>query len=73
MEETRLVIVRDFDVVGIAAPPGETDAILLIDTDAVLATAIARQPLEPIAGGHGKLPEIAHPIELGELPSGRRP
>jgi hypothetical protein len=37
------VVVRDFDFVGITFLPGETDAVLIVDADAVLACAIALQ------------------------------
>jgi hypothetical protein len=35
------MIVRDLHVVGVAIPPDETDAPLVVDADAVLAFAVA--------------------------------
>jgi hypothetical protein len=39
-------VLRDFNVFGIAFPPGEADAVLVIDPDAVLALAVAAKGLE---------------------------
>ena len=44
------MVVYDFHIVGVAVPPNEADAILIIDTDAVLALALAMQSLQPVSG-----------------------
>jgi hypothetical protein len=42
------VVVDDFNVVGVAVNPAETDAPLIVDADAVLAFALALQGFQPI-------------------------
>jgi hypothetical protein len=37
----RLVVVRDFDIVGISILPPETDPILVVDPNTVLTRAVA--------------------------------
>lgn len=44
------MVVDDFHIVGVAIPPNETDAILIIDSDAMLALALAVQSLQPVSG-----------------------
>jgi hypothetical protein len=39
------VIVGDFDLVGIVPAPCETDSMLIVDPDAVLALAVAAKLL----------------------------
>jgi hypothetical protein len=39
------VVVRDFDVVGIAATPMKADSILFVDPNAMLSRSIAPQAL----------------------------
>ena len=63
----RLVVVRDFDFVGIARLPAETHAILLIDPNTVLALARTGKRFEAVARWHCKLAEIAYAVELGQL------
>jgi hypothetical protein len=45
----RLVVVRDFDFVGIAPLPAKTDSVLFIDADAVLTAPISLETLQSIA------------------------
>jgi hypothetical protein len=54
------VIIRDFDVVGISSLPSETDAILLVDSNAVLTPAVPRESLEPVTRWNRQLPQIAN-------------
>ncbi len=49
------MVVDDFHVVGIAIPPHEADAILIIDSDAVLALALAVQSLQLVSGRHTQI------------------
>jgi hypothetical protein len=49
------MVVDDFHVVGVAIPPHEADAILIIDSDAVLALALAVQSLQPVSGRHTQI------------------
>ena len=52
MAGARCVVVRDFDLVRIPFLPLETDAILLINANAVLSLAVTVQSLQPIPGGN---------------------
>lgn len=36
-----VVVFRDFDIFGISVPPSETDAVLIVDPDAVLSLPAA--------------------------------
>jgi len=44
-----LVVIGDFDLVGVAIFPVKTDSQLIVDSDAVLASAIVMQPFQTIA------------------------
>jgi hypothetical protein len=46
----RLVVIGDFDVVGIAIFPAEADAPLLVDSDTELAEPVAFESFQPIGG-----------------------
>src|SRR5690606_18346242 len=59
-----LVVVRDFDLVGIAFLPPETDPVLFVDADAVLSGAVTPQPLQVIARGNAQLRQLPHAIDL---------
>jgi len=48
----RLVIIHDLNVMGITCRPTETDAPLVIDSDAELSLAITVQALQPIPWWH---------------------
>jgi hypothetical protein len=45
------MVVDDFHIVGVAIPPHEADTRLIIDSDAVLALALALQSFQPVSGG----------------------
>jgi len=47
------MVVRDFDLVRIAILPLKTDAILLIDPNAVLSLTVPVQSLQPVTRWHG--------------------
>jgi hypothetical protein len=44
------MIIDDFDVLGRAFSPNETDSPLIVDSDTVLAFPVARQSLHPVPG-----------------------
>ena len=67
------MVVGDFDFVGIARLPAETDTILLIDADTVLSTARTDEALQPVPRGDRELAEIADAVELRHLPTEHRP
>jgi hypothetical protein len=49
------MVVDDFHVVGVAISPLEADAILIIDSDAVLTFALAVQSLQPVSGRYTQI------------------
>src|SRR5690606_16164392 len=63
----RLVVVGDFDVVGIAGLPPEADPVLIIDANAVLSQPVFAEPLQSVAGRHLKLGQVADPVQLVQL------
>ena len=69
----RLVVIRDFDFVGIALLPAETDSILFIDADTVLTAPISLKSLQSVVRWHGKLSKVSDSIELRQLAADNRP
>ena len=65
--ERRLVVVRDFDFVGIAGLPSETKAILLIDANTVLTPPGTGQALQSVPRRNRQLAKIGDSIELRQL------
>jgi len=66
------VVVHDLNVVGIMAPPGEADAPLVIDANAVLAPAVALERVQLIARRGLQIFKQASPVKIQHLPP-RRP
>ena len=62
-----LVIIGDFDFVGVLAVPAEADAILVIDSDAVLAPPVAFERLQVISRRKAQFAERGRGFELREL------
>jgi len=58
------VVVDDLDFEGIVSFPYETDSVLIVDSNAVLAFAISAKPFQTVARWHGKLPHIPNAIQL---------
>jgi hypothetical protein len=67
------VIVRDFDFVGISSLPTETDPVLIVYPYAVFTGPGSTQGLQAITGRNRKVSPIPHPVDLVQLPPGRRP
>jgi hypothetical protein len=67
------VIVRDFNFVGIASLPSETNPILIVDPDTVLPAPVSTQPFEAISPWDSKFADISDSIDLIELPPGNLP
>jgi hypothetical protein len=64
------VVIHDLYIMGVAAPPSETDPPLVVDPDAVLPLPISPQPLESVPG---RDPQVVQPlggIKHPELPQG---
>jgi hypothetical protein len=67
------MVVHDFHFVRFAVDPPETNAILLVDTNAVLPPSFALEGFQLIAGGDPQLVQNSHGIELIEFASGHAP
>jgi len=61
------MLVRHFDVVGVVLLPTEADAPLVIDANAMLASAIARQSFQPIGRRNPQIVQALSDIELYQL------
>jgi hypothetical protein len=68
-----LVVVRDFDFVGIAILPLETNPILLVDANAVLPAPATNEALQAVARRDRPLAKLPNAVELGQLASMHRP
>jgi hypothetical protein len=62
-----LVIVDDFNVLRPGSRPSEDDSPLLVDADAVAASTIAFELLEPIAWWDSEISDDISSIENQEL------
>ena len=58
-----LMIISDFNVLGIGSGPDETDAPLVVDADAMLAGAAALQWFEPVAGRESQEGEFHRSVD----------
>jgi hypothetical protein len=67
------VVIDDLDFVGISILPSETESVLVIDSNAVLPESRPTQRLQPISRWDRQLPQVAHPVQLGQLASGNGP
>jgi hypothetical protein len=61
------VVVRDFDIVGITVLPAKADAVLLIDSDTMLAGPIPLEAFEAVTWRYSQLAQVSNPIHLVEL------
>jgi hypothetical protein len=59
-------VFRDFDIFGIAIPPREADAVLIVDSDTVLALAVAAQRFQPVARRNQEIGESLRTVEGNE-------
>jgi hypothetical protein len=66
------VIVHDLDVFRSGCGPPKADAVLVVDTDAVLPLAIAPKRLKPVSRRHAEVLESASDLQLPKLASGDR-
>lgn len=57
------MIIRDLDCVRITLTPLEANAILIVDTNAVLAFAIALQPFQTIPRRRSEISEVCRSME----------
>jgi hypothetical protein len=73
MLDGRLVVVRDFDFVGINPLPAETDPVLIIDADAVLTASIPFKALQSVSRWNRELAQLPDPIKLRQFATDDRP
>jgi hypothetical protein len=64
------VVINDFNIFRIIPRPDETDAVLVIDPDAVLSFAVSFERFEMVAG-YAEIAEIVSGVEHEQLPAGR--
>ena len=62
------MIVCNLDIVGASSHPCETDAPLVVDSDAVLPRSITFQFLQTIAGRGQQVLQVGGTVEHRELP-----
>lgn len=65
------MIVDDFDIESVALAPSEANPPLVIDADAVLTSAVARELLKSIPWGNSQIRNCTRGIEDREFPVGR--
>jgi len=62
------VVVDHFNVMGVAVSPHETDSILIVDPDAMLALPISTKGLEVVARKGTEVAESLGCVQLKQLP-----
>ena len=61
------MVIRDFDFVGMAPLPAETDSVLIIDTNTMLTAPTSLQTLQSIARRHRKFTKVSDPVYLRQF------
>ena len=64
------MIIHNFNVVRVFAEPAEAKAPLVVNANAVSASAIAFQGFQAVAGRQGQVTQFARALKLRELPQG---
>jgi hypothetical protein len=64
------MVVADLNVVRVAVTPPETDAPLIVDSDAVLPSTVASEPLETVSRWYTKVFQRLRGIQNQQLPVG---
>lgn len=65
-----LVIVYDFNPRGAAILPHKANSPLIINSDAVLAAAIAFQCFQPVSGRHSQIVQCSRSVKIFEFAPG---
>jgi len=65
---TGLVVIDNFDLVGIAIAPSKTDSVLIVDPQAPLARPVAPELLQHIPGRLVELLNRRDRVNLSQLP-----
>ena len=68
-----LVIIDDLDIRRAGTRPLEADAVLIVDSNAVLSPTISTQRLQPIAWRNPQLIQSRNRIQLVQLPPSDTP
>ena len=68
-----LVVVGDFDLVGISRLPAKTDTELIVDADTVLTLPVTPQPFQPIPRWDLEFANLSHPVQLVQFASRHGP
>jgi len=61
------MVIRNFNLEGIAITPYEADSVLVVDPDAVLSCAVALERFQAIAGENRQIREQKSGMNLCEL------
>jgi len=61
------MIIRDFDIVGIAISPHKANSPLIVDANAVLALAIASQRFQAVAWRRNQIAQLSRDVQLAQL------
>jgi hypothetical protein len=61
---TSLVVICDFDLVGMAFLPCKTNSVLLINPDTVLIFSVAFKALQMVSWRHLEFTELSNPVYL---------
>jgi hypothetical protein len=65
-----LVIIHDFNVIGVPFAPRKTNPPLVIDADAMLALSITFQALQSVSGQCQERPQIRRGVKHIQFPKG---
>jgi len=66
-----LAVTHDLNVMRIAVAPGEADAPLVIDPDAIRSSAAALQQFKLVSRRHAKVLQPESPVQVQKLSPGR--
>jgi hypothetical protein len=64
------MVIDDFNIVGVAAIPAETDPPLVVDPNTPLAIAVAGKLFQPVTGGNPQEIKRGGTVELPQLTLG---
>ena len=67
------MVVDDLDIFWTTRSPGERDAELIVDPDAVLSVSITLQSLEPVCRRNCQETDVIDRVQLLQLPPGDAP
>lgn len=62
------MIVHDLDLIGISTAPHKTDAVLLVDPDAVLPSAVTAQLFKPVSRRGSQVDQVSSRVQHQQFP-----